>query len=45
MLAALRPSRSKICRQNTATEVLPLVPVTATQVLGWAPWKALAAKA
>ena len=33
-LAALCPRRSKIWRQKTATEVLPLVPVTATQVLG-----------
>ena len=37
MLDLLRPRRSKTWRQKTATEVLPLVPVTATQVLGWAP--------
>ncbi len=37
MLAALWPSASKIWRQKAATEVLPLVPVTATTVLGCAP--------
>ena len=36
MLADLWPRRSKIWRQKAATEVLPLVPVTATQVRGWA---------
>jgi hypothetical protein len=35
MLAALKPSALQICRVNAATEVLPLVPVTATMVLGW----------
>ena len=34
MLADLRPRCSKIWRQKAATEVLPLVPVTATAVLG-----------
>ena len=37
MLADLRPSRWKIWRQKAAIEVLPLVPVTATQVFGWRP--------
>ena len=45
MLAALKPAWANICRQKAATEVLPLVPVTATQVLGCAPQKALAANA
>ena len=30
------PSRSQIWRVNAATEVLPLVPVTAAIVAGWA---------
>ncbi len=45
MLAALWPSCSKIWRQNTATEVLPLVPVTATQTSGCLACSALAARA
>ncbi len=36
---------AKIWRQKVATEVLPLVPVTATQTSGWAPQKAAAARA
>src|SRR5262249_33627311 len=35
MLAALWPSADQICRVNAATEVLPLVPVTAAIVPGW----------
>jgi hypothetical protein len=37
MLAAWRPRAAQIWRQKAATEVLPLVPVTATQVAGWLP--------
>ena len=37
MLADLCPTPAHSWRQKAATEVLPLVPVTATQVLGWAP--------
>ena len=35
MLAASWPSAAQICRVNAATEVLPLVPVTAAIVFGW----------
>ena len=35
MLAARWPSAVQICRVNAATEVLPLVPVTAAIVCGW----------
>ena len=35
MLAALWPSADQICRVKAATEVLPLVPVTAAIVAGW----------
>src|SRR6516162_5190568 len=35
MLAERCPSRTQICRVNAATEVLPLVPVTAAIVAGW----------
>ena len=45
VLADAWPSRSKICRQKVATEVLPLVPVTATQTCGCAPQNAAAASA
>src|SRR5882757_10798639 len=45
MLAALNPADANIWRQKAATEVLPLVPVTATQVAGCAPQKAAAASA
>ena len=45
MLAAEWPSRPKIWRQKAATEVLPLVPVTATQTRGCSPQKAAAASA
>jgi len=34
-LAAGLPSRVQICRVKDATDVLPLVPVTATIVFGW----------
>jgi len=44
-LAALLPQPAKIWRQKVATDVLPLVPVTATTVAGSDPQKALAAKA
>ena len=37
MLAALMSRAAQIWRQKVATEVLPLVPVTATQTAGWAP--------
>ena len=37
MLAEVLPRRAQICRQKAATEVLPLVPVTATHVAGWDP--------
>ena len=33
--AASKPSFAQICRAKAATEVLPLVPVTATIVAGW----------
>ncbi len=35
MLAEAWPSRSQIWRVNAATDVLPLVPVTAAVVAGW----------
>ena len=35
MLAACNPSALQICRVKAATEVLPLVPVTAAMVPGW----------
>ena len=35
MLAARWPSAAQICRVKAATEVLPLVPVTAAMVAGW----------
>ena len=35
MLAAACPSAAQICRVKAATEVLPLVPVTAAMVAGW----------
>ncbi len=35
MLAASQPSAAQIWRVNAATEVLPLVPVTAAMVAGW----------
>jgi hypothetical protein len=35
MLAACRPSAVQISRVNAATDVLPLVPVTAAIVPGW----------
>ena len=35
MLAAGNPSAVQICRVKAATEVLPLVPVTAAMVAGW----------
>ena len=35
MLAASLPSAAQIWRVNAATEVLPLVPVTAAIVFGW----------
>ena len=37
MLAEVLPRRAQTWRQKAATEVLPLVPVTATQVAGWVP--------
>ena len=40
MLAAAKPACSQICRVNEATDVLPLVPVTATIVSGCAPIEA-----
>ncbi|MEY9293158.1 hypothetical protein ABH979_006232 [Bradyrhizobium ottawaense] len=45
MLAEACPSRSQIWRVNAATEVLPLVPVTAAMVAGWAGKKLAAASA
>ena len=39
----LSPARSQICRAKAATEVLPLVPVTATIVRGWRAKKRAAA--
>ncbi len=36
-LTAVSPSASQICRVKLATEVLPLVPVTATITSGWPP--------
>ena len=35
MLAAASPRRAQIWRVNAATEVLPLVPVTAAMTPGW----------
>jgi predicted phosphoribosyltransferase len=35
MLAARCPSAVQICRVKAATEVFPLVPVTAAMVCGW----------
>ena len=35
MLAASWPSAAQICRVKAATEVLPLVPVTAAIISGW----------
>src|SRR5271166_5780392 len=43
--AASRPSEVQICRVKTATEVLPLVPVTATIVPGWREKRRAAARA
>ena len=40
---AVSPSASQICRVKLATEVLPLVPVTATITSGWPPNQRLAA--
>ena len=45
MLAETCPAWANIWRQKLATEVLPLVPVTATQVCGWRPQKLAAASA
>src|SRR5580704_10053060 len=45
MLAALNPSAVQICRANTVTDVLPLVPVTAAMVPGWRGWTLAAASA
>ena len=45
MLAETWPAPANIWRQKLATEVLPLVPVTATQVCGWRPQKLAAASA
>ena len=45
MLAACRPSAAQICRVKAATEVLPLVPVTAAMVPGWRGKKFAAASA
>ena len=42
-LTALSPSASHIWRVKLATEVLPLVPVTATITSGWSPNQRLAA--
>ena len=44
MLAASLPSAAQIWRVNAATEVLPLVPVTAAIVRGWRGWKRAAAQ-
>ena len=44
-LIAVRPSATHSWRQKLATEVLPLVPVTATIVSGWAPNHRAAARA
>ena len=44
-LAALRPRWVKIWRQKVATDVLPLVPVTATITGGCAPQNRAAARA
>src|SRR3954449_6820209 len=45
MLAAENPSACQIWRVKAATDVLPLVPVTAAMVLGWRGKKAAAASA
>src|SRR5260370_1178268 len=45
MLAASPPSAAQIWRVKAATEVLPLVPVTAAIVAGWRGWKRAAASA
>jgi hypothetical protein len=45
MLAARNPIASQICLTKDATEVLPLVPVTATTISGWAPAKRAAISA
>ena len=45
MLAAASPVASQIWRVNAATEVLPLVPVTAAMVSGWCLKKRAAASA
>ena len=45
MLAEIRPVAAAICRRKPATEVFPLVPVTATTTSGWRRWKAAAARA
>ena len=42
-LTAVSPSASQIWRVKEATEVLPLVPVTATITSGWSPYQRLAA--
>ena len=44
-LTARWPSAVQIWRQKLATLVLPLVPVTATTVSGWAPNQSAAARA
>ena len=44
-LAESRPRRDRICRTKSATELLPLVPVTATTVSGWRPDRRAAASA
>jgi hypothetical protein len=44
-LAASKPCPVQIWRTKEATDVLPLVPVTATAVLGWRPKKRAATKA
>ena len=45
MLAEVRPALANTWRQKLATEVLPFVPVMATQVCGWRPQKLAAASA
>src|ERR1700728_833452 len=44
MLAAENPSAAQICRVKAATEVLPLVPVTAAIVPGWRGYNLAAAR-
>ena len=45
MLADTRPEAAAIWRRKPATEVLPLVPVTAVTTSGWRPWRVAAARA